>query len=78
MEWKILHEYDGENGNPLFCQAEYVDCTVNVFYVDDEFQVEIEDKEGIVEISKLADLHFTTMEEAKTWIEKELEKRNET
>lgn len=72
MEWKILHEYDGENGNPLFCQAKFKDCTVNVFYADDEFQVEIEDKEGIVEVSKLADLHFFTMEEAQTWIEKEL------
>lgn len=72
MEWKILHEYDGENGNPLFCQAEFKDCIVNVFYADDEFQVEIEDKEGVVEMSKLADLHIFTMEEAKAWIEKEL------
>ena len=77
MEWKILHEYDGENGNPLFCQAKCVDCTVNVFYADNEFQVETEDEKGIVEVSKLADLHFVTMEEAQTWIEKELGEKDE-
>ena len=73
MKWKILHEYDGENGNPLFSQAKTTNCTVNVFYADDEFQVETVDKEGTVEISKLANCHFDTMEEAKLWIEKELE-----
>lgn len=74
MEWEILHEYDGENGNPLFCKAEYKNMIVNVFYADDNFQVEIEDDEGIIEISKLANCYFYTMEEAQKWIEKELTK----
>lgn len=74
MKWKILHEYDGEEGNPLFCQAEYKDITVNVFLTHDEFQVEIEDNDGIIEMSKLANCCFYTMKEAQEWIEKELTK----